>query len=1036
MGASHPDVSCSSLSIAYAASCLTSEATYHLCKRVWVLENYRRFGVFLPSSLSPQKFQDLHLAVQHKLSLDSNEIKTEPKGMSDEGMSASATASPASVVPPLDNEDELPKGGAGEERKTAPVPPATVPPVTMSQLTEEDPPEDGNPGGVGRRKEEAIDVDEIAAKAEDIMILEPERLTDVYKFTGVLELVELAKQGRGERKSILKSWRDIDKNGHAGIDLFQLSNWFKDFRFSAMVHPPPLDDNDGKEFWHFRFFVINPKASSLSLPSHEHYRERVNVHKQFAREFYSNGFIADEATKESINVALETETTIMILGKHVLKGKTAKKKANITRNDFYLMRGVKVIAAITFRRCMDEEEKTNVSCAVSWLLIARHDTVHPSEINGWRRQGLGLFMFMCMIKHCYVVGSKADLVNIYLQCVEAKALNFYLKLGFQQINGKYDDGFQYLPIALQNSYKVGVEESVASVFHFFDISNKSNEGSQHAMPMKLLELKSGYLRHFKETVVNIVESANKESTRFWCEYPPPKLNGHVMQVADDFLKKKLKQFPYMKWLLPSPYECILPHSGCYLKGGMLLVNRVQHSIMKGQKWLASPEIDLMLSTLLMDGRYQDFAFVVSAYDSNSIKLAFEAYVHYMGALDLVQQKGNLEHSVIAKRIHDKYKCTLQELSDKYLNFRNSLLKTVVHVNPGILSRRVIIIPCNENNNHWSATFVFNASCIVDEEPRARPCFFRYCSYFPDGSRQVKVNQGITWFLNLCYSYDAHEKSLLKYKTRKFEWVTPFGDPKEGFMVGTEKFPSLRLPQELEVLPLQIDEFNCGIGICAAIAIILRDLVYVDQKDDKLDLVYEGTFSNLETIVCSKNKEVYCTMPHKGFKVLPMPGGKTWRDFLPLMREQWFLFIDLLAEFQYVTEPYKRVVDYKIPDEYTETCELIKDWPTSKKIIIPTSPKKNPASGEKTGDGDNQSDDDDDKDTSGAGDAQKPKRKLNFDPATAVIRVNGKLVKGSEEDLEKATRMTDINFPVVPHFHKLTGLKPQNVGDKVEDTASR
>ena len=102
--------------------------------------------------------------------------------------------------------------------------------------------------------------------------------------------------------------------------------------------------------------------------------------------------------------------------------------------------------------------------------------------------------------------------------------------------------YQDLPVALQNSYKVGVEEGAASVFHFFDISNKSNEGSQHATPMKLLELKSGYLRHFKETVVNVVESANKESTKFWCEYSPTKLNHqHVMQVGDDFLEKKLKR---------------------------------------------------------------------------------------------------------------------------------------------------------------------------------------------------------------------------------------------------------------------------------------------------------------------------------------------------------------------------------------------------------------------------------------------------------------------------------------------------------------
>ena len=100
------------------------------------------------------------------------------------------------------------------------------------------------------------------------------------------------------------------------------------------------------------------------------------------------------------------------------------------------------------------------------------------------------------------------------------------------------------------------------------------------------------------------------------------------------------------------------------------------------------------------------------------------------------------------------------------------------------------------------------------------------------------------------------------------------------MLGTEEFPSLRLPQELEVLPLQIDDFNCGIGICAAIAIILRDLVYVDQKDDKLDLVYEGTFSNLETFECSKNKEVYCTIPHGGFKVLPCQVVRHGVTFFP------------------------------------------------------------------------------------------------------------------------------------------------------------
>ena len=102
MWASHPDVSCSELSIAYAALCLTSKATYHLCKRVQVLENDRRFGVFLPSSLSPQKFQDLHLAVQDQLLLESNNIM-EPTGMSEEGMDVDPMPSPALVAPPVDD---------------------------------------------------------------------------------------------------------------------------------------------------------------------------------------------------------------------------------------------------------------------------------------------------------------------------------------------------------------------------------------------------------------------------------------------------------------------------------------------------------------------------------------------------------------------------------------------------------------------------------------------------------------------------------------------------------------------------------------------------------------------------------------------------------------------------------------------------------------------------------------------------------------------------------------------------------------------
>ena len=83
----------------------------------------------------------------------------------------------------------------------------------------------------------------------------------------------------------------------------------------------------------------------------------------------------------------------MIVVKHVTGGIKAKRKEMFLITHFPSTNGLKVIAAITFRRCVEkeqkrskeEEQKKNVSCAVSWLLvIACHTTVHPSEINGWR----------------------------------------------------------------------------------------------------------------------------------------------------------------------------------------------------------------------------------------------------------------------------------------------------------------------------------------------------------------------------------------------------------------------------------------------------------------------------------------------------------------------------------------------------------------------------------------------------------------------------------------------------------------------------
>ena len=276
----------------------------------------------------------------------------EATGMSEPGLGVGSMPSPE--LQPLSNEEDDLLKGAKVNRKTT-----KELPVTVTQCTDKDDDEDKKPAswGVGPRtselkggcKEEAIDVDEIAVKAEEMFILKPERLTDVYKFSGSLEFVALPKEARVQKKSTIQSWRDTEKNGYAAIHLFTLSKWFKDLRFSAMVHPPPLDENDGKDFWHFGLIVINPRAAYINLASHSHYRSKINCFHSILRDFNFKGFHADDAITESINQAIRTETIIMILAKRALGGKASKKKADITVNEFFLATGLKAIAAITFR---------------------------------------------------------------------------------------------------------------------------------------------------------------------------------------------------------------------------------------------------------------------------------------------------------------------------------------------------------------------------------------------------------------------------------------------------------------------------------------------------------------------------------------------------------------------------------------------------------------------------------------------------------------------------------------------------------------
>ena len=79
-------------------------------------------------------------------------------------------------------------------------------------------------------------------------------------------------------------------------------------------------------------------------------------------------------------------------------------------------------------------------------------------------------------------------------------------------------------------------------------------------------------------------------------------------------------------------------------------------------------------------------------------------------------------------------------------------------------------------------------------------------------RNVGLDQGIVWFLNLVYSYETH---LASQTGGVMSWLEPFGSELNGNMKGTHLFPSLRFPLGSNYLPFQQDGYNCGVGICAA-----------------------------------------------------------------------------------------------------------------------------------------------------------------------------------------------------------------------------
>jgi hypothetical protein len=76
------------------------------------------------------------------------------------------------------------------------------------------------------------------------------------------------------------------------------------------------------------------------------------------------------------------------------------------------------------------------------------------------------------------------------------------------------------------------------------------------------------------------------------------------------IEKLLKGLPLLQELLPPTYAHSVPATSLPVKGGMSILRRILHSNSEGSTWMQSSEMNLMVATLMLDGRYEDSTFVL------------------------------------------------------------------------------------------------------------------------------------------------------------------------------------------------------------------------------------------------------------------------------------------------------------------------------------------------------------------------------------------------------------------------------------------
>ncbi|KAI2501078.1 hypothetical protein MHU86_13369 [Fragilaria crotonensis] len=516
-----------------------------------------------------------------------------------------------------------------------------------------------------------------------------------------------------------------------------------------------------------------------------------------------------------------------------------------------------------------------------------------------------------VIKRCASI-KDVKTIEVFLQCSEPSAFHFYTMIGFRQLNkSEADDGFKMLPLHLQTALKSQTPSSFL----------RSTNDSKHPM---LMHLRHGEL-NYRNSANAAKDKEDDEDTvnveprtqPFWCQYPPPLLIGGGRFVYDRKDADNLfMSLPLLRKLLPGPLEPLLPANSLFLKGEMTLVRRKQHSESEGTQWFSSGEINLMLSILTCDGRYEDATFILSVYFGSVLKKGFAAHASYKALLQLEKDNASMDEKELEALVQKILGTGSKQIKRTQQVQQDFVVHEIIERNPGLLSKQVLVFPQNEDGEHWSVTFVFNPGYIRDNvgdienaDNSPKPFFFRYCSKYPFGTRDVSIDTGIIWFLNLSYSTKVYQESM----------------------------PA----QEANLLPRQDDGWNCGVGVVAAVGIILRNVC--TQKVERMNFDEQfGPQKNWELHQDNITKEWFAYFDRRFFEPLPTENNDLiLADYLTMLRQEWFVLFDRMAAMQYEVFPKRVNKNNSVNPLYLETKQSTLAWPdfdTMKKRQTLSKPK--------------------------------------------------------------------------------------------------